>query len=306
MNDADLLKRLRKQLGEDAGKALNSLLERYDYEPAAAYKGWLFSYIDANICVDHFVIEDAKKFATPPRSMAAIAQLLSSGIQVAKPKPKARSDKKGNQTPAHSSSKTTPPSSGKPLPDHQTQSATTQIAPANRWHDPLAVCTLRTAGLAGKTGAMFGWTRNGGKKNHQGIDLAANPGTPIYAVADGIVYSKKSPSSSYAYGNTLVLEVGINDLPEPQAAEFRRINPNARTIGFFYAHLSGLPDTPKQIVKSGDVIGKTGSSGNASKMTSIALGAHLHFEVRLEARKVATGLANRADPLPFIVNCTNR
>ena len=306
MEDADLLKRLRKQLGEDAVKTLNSLLERYDYDLAAAYKGWLFSYIDANICVDHFVIEDAKKFAAPPRSMGEIAQSLSSGVQVAKPKPKVRSDKKGNQTPAHSSSKAAPLSSAEALPDHQNQSTTTQIAPAGRWHDPLAICTLRTAGLAGKTGAMFGWTRNGGKKNHQGIDLAANPGTPIYAVADGIVYSKKSPSSSYAYGNTLVLEVGINDLPEPQAAEFRRINPNARTIGFFYAHLSELPDTPKQIVKSGDVIGKTGSSGNASKMTSIVLGAHLHFEVRLEARKLATGLANRADPLPFIVNCTNR
>lgn len=306
MEDEDLVNRLRKQLGEKAVKALNTLLERYDNDPAAAYQGWLFSYIDAHICVDHFVIDDEKKFADPSRSMAAIAQALTSDVKTATPKPKAGIAKSADQTTSKSSQTVAATSNGKPLAGPQGQAPNTTVDGASRWRDPLAVCTLRTAGLAGKTGAMFGWTRNGGKKNHQGIDLAANPGTPIFAVADGIVYSKQSPSPSYAYGNTLVLEVGINDLPEAQASEFRRINPNARTIGFFYAHLSELPDTNKKIVKCGDVIGKTGSSGNACKMTDISRGAHLHFEVRLEARKLATGLANRADPLPFIKNCTNR
>ncbi|WP_442955554.1 M23 family metallopeptidase [Paraburkholderia sp. MPAMCS5] len=59
-------------------------------------------------------------------------------------------------------------------------------------------------------------------------------------------------------------------------------------------------------VHAGDVIGKTGSTGNAKSMSHIPPGAHLHFEVRQDATMKCTGLANRVDPLPFIVNCTNK
>jgi murein DD-endopeptidase MepM/ murein hydrolase activator NlpD len=236
--------------------------------------------------------------------MAAIAQALSSSYKVVTPKPKAV--KKESQTAAKPAPSTERKSSGTPASDHQDKPLNVQINTESRWHDPLAVCTLRTARLAGKKGAMFGWTRSGGKKCHQGIDLAADPGTPIFAVADGIVYCKPASSPEYAYGNTLILEVGINDLPPAQAAEFRRINPDSQTIGFFYAHLSEMSNNGGKPVKCGQIIGKTGSSGNAKNMTSIALGAHLHFEVRLHPRTTLPGLSNRADPLPFIENCTNR
>jgi murein DD-endopeptidase MepM/ murein hydrolase activator NlpD len=170
--------------------------------------------------------------------------------------------------------------------------------------------------LASKVAAEFGMTRNHGTRAHQGIDLAADPGTPIRAVANGIVYmAPVAALSTYAYGNTLLLEVGINDLPSAQAAIFRTVNPGRETIGFFYAHLSEyqfpierdskgnvLPVT----VHAGDAIGKTGCTGNAKGMNDIPLGAHLHFEVRQEAKKRCTGLANRVDPLPFIVNCSDR
>ena len=48
-----------------------------------------------------------------------------------------------------------------------------------------------------------------------------------------------------------------------------------------------------------------GLFGNANEMTTIALGAHLHFEVRKDALKKCGGLDNRVDPLLFIQNCTN-
>jgi murein DD-endopeptidase MepM/ murein hydrolase activator NlpD len=236
--------------------------------------------------------------------MAAIAQALSSSFVVVTPKPKTPKNASQNtQKPAQSTEQK--PIRASPS-NHQDKSLNVTINSESKWHDPLAVCTLRTAHLATKKGAMFGWTRSGGKKCHQGIDLAADPGTPIYAVADGTVYCKRAPGPEYAYGNTLILEVGINDLPPAQAAEFHRINPDSSTIGFFYAHLSEMWDNGGNPVKCGQIIGKKGSTGNAKNMTSVALGAHLHFEVRLHPQKTLPGLANRADPLPFIENCTNR
>ncbi|MGT1154164.1 hypothetical protein ACVPW9_25980, partial [Klebsiella pneumoniae] len=44
---------------------------------------------------------------------------------------------------------------------------------------------------------------------------------------------------------------------------------------------------------------ETGCTGNANGMTSIALGAHLHFEVRVKEIP-GPGIANRLDPAPFI------
>jgi murein DD-endopeptidase MepM/ murein hydrolase activator NlpD len=148
-------------------------------------------------------------------------------------------------------------------------------------------------------------TRNGGKRAHQGIDLIASPGTAVYAVADGTVHLGIAPNASYAYGNTLILVVKVDDLPEPQASVFRKINPDNKTIGFFYAHLGefcvkGGP------VSAGQLIAKSGSSGNAANMTTIATGAHLHFEVRKKALVKAPGLTNRVDPLLFLPKVANK
>ncbi|MEC5408004.1 M23 family metallopeptidase [Paraburkholderia sp. MPAMCS5] len=90
------------------------------------------------------------------------------------------------------------------------------------WVDPLAVCTIRTAHLKNKLGGEFEWTRNNGKKYHQGIDLAAEPGTPIRAVANGRIHVAKRPNSQYSYGSTSVLEVELNDLPPDHAELFAR------------------------------------------------------------------------------------
>lgn len=177
-------------------------------------------------------------------------------------------------------------------------------AGSGTWHDPLSTCTLRTARLASVKSAKFGMVRNNGKRAHQGIDLVAVPGTPVFAVADGTLHLPDPPNAGGDYGKTLILEVNIDDLPERQAAAFRRVNPGRQTIGFFYAHLSEYCAEAGP-VSGGTVIAKSGSSGNARGMTSVATGAHLHFEVRLAASIRSAGLNNRADPLPFLVNCTN-
>lgn len=94
-------------------------------------------------------------------------------------------------------------------------------------------------------------TRSG---KHKGIDIAGKLNTPIYAVDSGTV--KKSYFSN-TYGNVIFIQ-----------------HPNHYVT--VYAHLSLRSVNEGQAVKKGEMIGKMGSTGQAT-------GVHLHFEThRLE------------------------
>ena len=208
--------RLSSQLGHDDA-AVDKILERYDYDSQVAYRGWFYSLVDTKINVNHFVVTDGNAFAVQPRTTAAIMASLPASAAPAKQPPKATppapKPKQAPKPPVKSPAATTKPSQQAKSEAPKTvqpqngaastgASGTNAQASAAKWHDPLAVCKLRIAGL-GPTGARFGWTREGGTKNHQGIDLIAVPGTPIYAVANGTIYTAPSSSPSYAYGNTV-------------------------------------------------------------------------------------------------------
>jgi murein DD-endopeptidase MepM/ murein hydrolase activator NlpD len=279
-SDSDAEALLAAQFGNDEVKA-GEYIARYGRDAKRAYRTWLYGYTDSKINVNHFLVQDQERFATQPRETAEIMSSLGGA-----PSPR----------PA-------------PLPVLTTPSSTAPVETANatasgRWCDPLDSCRLRSAGLASVRSATFGMVRNGGRRAHQGIDLIAVPGTQLYAVADGTVHLAPAPSSSYAYGNTLLLVVNVDDLPAKQAAAFLAVNQGNRTIGFFYAHLQEF-SVKAGPVTVGTVIAKSGSSGNANNMTTVATGAHLHFEVRKEALKRAAGLENRVDPLPFLDHYTN-
>ncbi len=87
---------------------------------------------------------------------------------------------------------------------------------------------------------------------HEGIDLRAGIGTPIYAAAKGRVTYTGSRISGY--GRMVVLK---------------------HKGGYFtiYAHQSSIAVRVGQKVKKGQLLGKSGNSGRTS-------GPHLHFEVR--------------------------
>jgi len=104
----------------------------------------------------------------------------------------------------------------------------------------------------------------GGRRQHQGIDLAAPSGTPVYATADGVVSRADWYSS---YGLYISVEHGAS-------------------MQTRYAHLSRLAVTAGDSVKKGDLIGYVGSTGRST-------GPHLHYEVRVE------GLA--VNPIPYMV-----
>lgn len=104
----------------------------------------------------------------------------------------------------------------------------------------------------------------GGRRNHQGIDLAAPTGTPIYATADGIVGRADWFSS---YGLYVEIDHGAD-------LETR------------YAHMSRLAVAEGERVRKGDIIGYVGSTGRST-------GPHLHYEVRI------AGVA--VNPIPYMV-----
>jgi murein DD-endopeptidase MepM/ murein hydrolase activator NlpD len=268
-------KNLPKQIGDKAAKAL---IVRFNNKPAVAYTYWLYyTLIDKKINVAHFMV---KSDGLQPKNMADIATALGAAT-VAKP-------------------------AAKVLPKALT--LPTQAGAAEGWHDPIDSCALRTAGLASVKSATFGMVRNHGTRAHQGIDLKADPGTPIYAVANGkVVGMSNNPTLGHGYGKTLTLAVDIKDLPQHQRNLVLAKKSDAKVAYFFYAHLASMNATKSdmevgRLFALGEVLGSTGDTGNANGMSSISKGAHLHFEVRLKASP-GSGLSNRIDPKPFINHC---
>jgi TP901 family phage tail tape measure protein len=103
----------------------------------------------------------------------------------------------------------------------------------------------------GKKGSM--WASG----YHTGDDYATPIGTPIHAALPGKVMST---AWGGAYGNLTKIAVG----------------PGIET---WYAHQSSFGVKPGERVKEGEVIGKTGATGNVT-------GPHLHFEVRDHGKPV--------------------
>ena len=146
------------------------------------------------------------------------------------------------------------------------------------------------SGLKTFDSPRFGMTRDGGARAHAGTDLDAPVGTPVFAVADGVVDLARF--NDPLYGADILLAF------RPTAAILTYL---ARTghadddgvLFAHYAHLSAVFVETGQTVLRGTMIGRTGTSGNADQKYP-----HLHFEVRkIRFPGVgAAGLANRIDP----------
>jgi len=129
---------------------------------------------------------------------------------------------------------------------------------------------------------------------HRGIDFLANWGTPVRAVAQGVVifanhhFKENSteifnallneahdvgftPADIYFFrllGKSVVIDHGLNMLP------------GYRVVSI-YAHLSHIPSTlqPGDIVKAGQIIGSSGNTGTEPATHGSRNGAHLHWEM---------------------------
>lgn len=118
--------------------------------------------------------------------------------------------------------------------------------------------------VSGNVISPFGWRVHPVSKQemmHEGIDIEAALGTNIRATAAGNV---KSVTESALYGKTLILE-------------------HSQDLDTVYGHLGEILVKQGDIVSQGQVIGKVGKTGMASKSI-------LYFEVREKGKAI--------DPVP--------
>jgi len=178
-----------------------------------------------------------------------------------------------------------------------TPSKPTQTLEHSALSAPLRVMRIRWDGLrVGHNGMKtlnsprFGLTRNGGLRPHQGVDLESPIGTPIYAVAEGIIEDVRKADPNY--GVDLLLKFR----PQQNWVQYLASTGNADEDGILYAHyahLSLVLVSKGQRVRRGMILGKTGCSGNADQRYP-----HLHFEIRKVRWPGAGpgGLLKRIDP----------
>lgn len=107
--------------------------------------------------------------------------------------------------------------------------------------------------VSGRISSIFGLRRffnEQERRPHSGLDIAADEGTPIKAVADGTVIDT---GDFFFSGNMIYLDHG-------------------QGIISLYAHLSKISVKPGDKIMQGDIIGEVGQTGRVT-------GPHLHFAV---------------------------
>ena len=109
---------------------------------------------------------------------------------------------------------------------------------------------------AGYVSSPYG-LRFDGTEFHQGIDIAADMGTPIVATADGVV---TAAGWNGGYGNMVDVDHGGGIVTR-------------------YGHASALAVTVGQQVRRGEIIAYVGSTGRST-------GPHVHYEVRVDGQPV--------------------
>ncbi len=95
------------------------------------------------------------------------------------------------------------------------------------------------------------------RARHQGLDIAAAPGAPVHATADGVV---TRAGRNGGLGKSVYLSHGYG-------------------LSTRYGHLSKIAVTAGQRVHRGDVLGFVGNTGRST-------GYHLHYEVHLDGKAV--------------------
>jgi murein DD-endopeptidase MepM/ murein hydrolase activator NlpD len=123
--------------------------------------------------------------------------------------------------------------------------------------------------MEGKLTQGYGNTgfRSLGYSFHNGIDIAAPAGKPIYAAASGTVNGTGN-NDDVAYGNWVTIKHTISTKNGDQQ------------IVTLYAHLRSMKVKNGQEVAQGDLIGYQGNTGNTTRLLyGPERGYHLHFTV---------------------------
>lgn len=135
---------------------------------------------------------------------------------------------------------------------------------------PVAPGTIRSDGFGYRTPPCAGCS-----SNHEGIDWLPGYGTPVVAIADGVVTDAGNPSGEFGVFVTLKHVI------------------DGEVVYSTYAHLAygSMPYAIGSTVARGETVGAVGSTGATT-------GPHLHFEIRL-----ADGTA--VNPIPWLAQHVN-
>lgn len=124
----------------------------------------------------------------------------------------------------------------------------------------------------GKITTPFGGSTRG-EKFHPGVDIANVPGTPVPALADGVITSVGKTTNGF--GNIVTLKDKEGSVHQ-------------------YGHLQGANVTPGMRVKKGQQIARMGRSGNSYSPTG---GDPTHLDVR-----IANAYGRWKNPTSYIQN----
>lgn len=128
----------------------------------------------------------------------------------------------------------------------------------NLWQLPIDPNVYRLTATFGQSSGLWSST-------HTGLDFAAPEGTPVKSVTNGTITSVEYAG---AYGNQVIVTTEEGE-------------------ELWYCHLSAYAVEVGDEVRSGDVIGYVGSTGNST-------GPHMHLEVR-------PGAGDPVDPFQALV-----
>ncbi|GAA4826511.1 M23 family metallopeptidase [Streptomyces ziwulingensis] len=144
----------------------------------------------------------------------------------------------------------------------KTDAKTAAAKKAASWIDP--VKSYKLSASFAQAGGMW-------QSTHSGQDFAVPTGTNVMAAHGGTVVKAggNGAGDGPAYGNAIVIKHGNGTYSQ-------------------YAHLSRIDVKIGQVVKTGQHIAQSGSTGNSS-------GPHLHFEIRTTAN-----YGSAVDPVAFL------
>lgn len=134
------------------------------------------------------------------------------------------------------------------------------------WSDKAPTSLTMQLPATGPLSSQFGLKRffnNQARNPHSGLDIAAEHGSEIWAPLDGRI---AATGDYYFNGNTVLIDHG-------------------QGMVSMYCHLDSIDVQEGQLVKTGELLGKVGSTGRAT-------GPHLHWSMNLNNTRV--------DPLLFL------
>ncbi len=155
---------------------------------------------------------------------------------------------------------------------------------ARNLFNPLATMEIAPTKYSGLKGGTFGNTRG---REHKGLDLAAEIGTPIFAMIDGVIsekpYVTEQPNRIGKSGNYPMDYIGDkNGAGNRIYIEGTTTDGKVLKIGYWHLQAGnpvainpriGEKYKPGDKVYAGDLIGYTGKSGNANQTFK----DHLHL-----------------------------